>query len=698
MDCCILDAFPESMPTKEIVALLSAVGFASPPAWLRPFHVLSTGQQFRVTLALLLASESKRIVFDEYTSVVDRTVAQIGSAALAKTVRQRGQQFVAVTCHEDVSYFRISNTIRASQFTRFSRRSAMLCYSYIRFSSDRQKHGDSYRRQTEMTQEWCAKHGHTLASENYEDLGVSGWTGENWREGGLSLFLEAVRKRKIKAGSMLIVENLDRLSRDEIDKALTVFCDILRAGITIVTLSPERTYTNDALSNPTTLIEAILGFILSNEESSKKSKRLKDLWAKKRRTATTDNIGGLCPAWIAWGCKRCRAARCGCGVEKSYHVIKDKADVVRMIFKMSADGLGSYQIIRELHAKQIGSIGRGGKWNHSYISLLLHHRGVIGERVLYKNANGKRIPDVTIPKFYPPIVDKATFYKVQSALAVRDKKAAFRGRGARNCRNLFSGLLVDVRDGGSLVYYQQYKPSMPKIWKYVVSHNAMRRVPGSCSVPYPYEALETAILVYVVGLTRADFFQTDEIDDSTISEKEGELAELNSNITIIKKRIMDGANAASLVSLLEDLDAKAIEKAEQLETAKAGSYKIGAVDVDELGDELKTAKGKKREEVRARLQGRLRTLIDRVYVLLSKKPATSGKRGNPWDKYAFVEIRSRNGAYSQVMLSYIGGEPNLLWVGKIEPLQDLVKDIDVTDPSAMVPIPNDRVVGKRKRR
>src|ERR1019366_7850352 len=101
----VVDAFPDDAPIKDIVTLLSAVGFASPPAWLRPFHVLSTGQQFRVTLALLLATTpaGQRIVFDEYTSVVDRTVAQIGSAALAKTVRQRGQQFVAVTCHEDVA-------------------------------------------------------------------------------------------------------------------------------------------------------------------------------------------------------------------------------------------------------------------------------------------------------------------------------------------------------------------------------------------------------------------------------------------------------------------------------------------------------------------------------------------------------------------------------------------------------------------
>jgi ABC-type transport system involved in cytochrome c biogenesis ATPase subunit len=102
-DRCVLDDFPEDMPVKEVIELLSSVGFSSPPTWLRPFHVLSTGQRFRVLLARLLAlSPSKPVVFDEYTSVVDRTVAQIGSGALAKTVRRRGQQFIALTCHEDV--------------------------------------------------------------------------------------------------------------------------------------------------------------------------------------------------------------------------------------------------------------------------------------------------------------------------------------------------------------------------------------------------------------------------------------------------------------------------------------------------------------------------------------------------------------------------------------------------------------------
>ena len=101
-DRSILDAFPETMAVKEVVALLSSVGFSSPPAWLRPFRVLSTGEQFRVSLARLLAYALDLAVMDEYTSVVDRTVAQVGSAALARTVRRRGQRFIAVTCHEDV--------------------------------------------------------------------------------------------------------------------------------------------------------------------------------------------------------------------------------------------------------------------------------------------------------------------------------------------------------------------------------------------------------------------------------------------------------------------------------------------------------------------------------------------------------------------------------------------------------------------
>lgn len=101
-DKSIVDSFPADMSIKDITGLLSSVGFSSPPSWLRPFHVLSNGEKFRVNMARTLAEMPDLSVVDEFTSVVDRDVAKIGSAAIAKTVRRRNQQFIAVACHYDI--------------------------------------------------------------------------------------------------------------------------------------------------------------------------------------------------------------------------------------------------------------------------------------------------------------------------------------------------------------------------------------------------------------------------------------------------------------------------------------------------------------------------------------------------------------------------------------------------------------------
>ena len=101
----ILDAFPEDVSIKEITSALTAVGFSSPPAWVRPYNALSNGEQFRCDLVRALLTGGDLVAFDEFTSVVDRTVAKIGSAAVAKAVRKArvpAKRFVAVTCHYDV--------------------------------------------------------------------------------------------------------------------------------------------------------------------------------------------------------------------------------------------------------------------------------------------------------------------------------------------------------------------------------------------------------------------------------------------------------------------------------------------------------------------------------------------------------------------------------------------------------------------
>lgn len=99
---CILDDFPDDMSIKEITDVLSSVGFSTPPSWLRPFHVLSNGEQFRVNMARTIAEKKDLAVVDEFTSVVDRTVAKVGSSAIQKTIRRRKQKFIAVSCHYDI--------------------------------------------------------------------------------------------------------------------------------------------------------------------------------------------------------------------------------------------------------------------------------------------------------------------------------------------------------------------------------------------------------------------------------------------------------------------------------------------------------------------------------------------------------------------------------------------------------------------
>lgn len=99
----VIDDFGEGISIGDISAVCQAVGFNTIPAWMRPYAALSNGERFRVELARrLLESKQSPIIVDEFTSVVDRQVAQIGAHAVQKYVRRHGKRFVAASCHSDI--------------------------------------------------------------------------------------------------------------------------------------------------------------------------------------------------------------------------------------------------------------------------------------------------------------------------------------------------------------------------------------------------------------------------------------------------------------------------------------------------------------------------------------------------------------------------------------------------------------------
>jgi|DEB0MinimDraft_10_1074344.scaffolds.fasta_scaffold00059_38 GNAT superfamily N-acetyltransferase len=97
-----INDFSKEIDIKEICKCLSNVGFSSPPLWLLPFSQLSTGQQFRVNVVRAILESKNICCIDEFTSVVDREVAKIGSHCVQKFVRKTNKKFVAVSCHYDI--------------------------------------------------------------------------------------------------------------------------------------------------------------------------------------------------------------------------------------------------------------------------------------------------------------------------------------------------------------------------------------------------------------------------------------------------------------------------------------------------------------------------------------------------------------------------------------------------------------------
>jgi ABC-type ATPase with predicted acetyltransferase domain len=98
----LIDNFADNLDLDQITTILGSVGFNSVPYWLKPYSVLSNGEKQRVSLARMI-SEKDFIVFDEFSSMVDRDVAKAMSNSVNKIIRKLNKQIVCISCHKDLS-------------------------------------------------------------------------------------------------------------------------------------------------------------------------------------------------------------------------------------------------------------------------------------------------------------------------------------------------------------------------------------------------------------------------------------------------------------------------------------------------------------------------------------------------------------------------------------------------------------------
>lgn len=479
-------------------------------------------------------------------------------------------------------------------------------YSYLRFSRPEQTKGDSLRRQVEKSKDWAERNKLRL-DESLRDRGVSAFRSKNARDGNaLGRFLEQIQNGRVKSGDYLILENLDRLSRDEVfDKAIPLVRSIITAGVTIVTLDPERTYSRESLKDIGTLFQMLLSFFLANEESRKKSERLCAAWSNKRHRASDKKLTALCPGWLRLSEDRTK-----------FEPIQDRVAVVRKIYRLAAEGAGAIAIAKRLNADGEQTFGRGKQkakfWQQSSIIKILASRAVLGEYHPHRMQDGKRVTaGEPVADYFPAVIEQASFYATQRGKAERKGNG---GRNGERVTNLFTGLVKDARDGSSLIVVN--KGDGPSL----VSTAARMGTTGSVYVSFPYAAFEKSLLVWGYDLGLADVLPRKATDlESELHKSEGRLAHLESDIGKIKAHLKTAGDIDPLLDALVEFETERQEektKSERLKGELATPASDAIDGLRKLLRQVKQSKGPALFELRLKLRQFLKRVVSDIVVLV----------------------------------------------------------------------------------
>ena len=313
-------------------------------------------------------------------------------------------------------------------------------YSYIRFSSKKQAGGDSLARQVASTAEYCEKKKLVLDDRlRLKDLGVSAFKGKNLRTGGaLARFLDAVREGVVPAGSALIVESLDRLSRQTPRRAISLLTQILDAGVEVHLTATDKVFLPEN-EDGIDLIMAVAETMRAHDESAKKSLRLKSAFAAKRKKAEAGEkvrIQGMLPWWLELA------------PDKSVVCPEEKAALLKRIFEMMAAGSSSIKISRTLNAEP-GSLR---KWVPATVCRLIKSDAPLG--VL-------KTPVVKIEGYYPAIISADLAGEARAML--EKNNLAEMGRPPKPARlpNILKGILHHAKTNTPLwLQWKQFKSKL----------------------------------------------------------------------------------------------------------------------------------------------------------------------------------------------------------------------------------------------
>lgn len=316
----------------------------------------------------------------------------------------------------------------------------MKAYSYLRVSSPEQAKDtkDGINRQIRLAETYCEREGIELSRETFRDLGVSAFKGHNKDpRSALSAFIQGVDLGKIPTPCYLIIERLDRLSREDVISALNLLQSICERGVTIVTVADGKKYTAGSIkSGLSDIMVLVLSFALGYEESVKKKDRLKESWSAAREKAERGiKVKTSYPSWLNLK-------------GNEFSIIEDRANQIKLMFDWFINKGWGYKSISNYLNKMGEKTVNGLPWYPQIVKNLLKNPAVIGEFHPGTRVDGKRVKTGTVIKdYFPAIVSEEDFYTVKNRLSIHPSRV---GKPQKGPANIFEGLFKCGYCGGTM--------------------------------------------------------------------------------------------------------------------------------------------------------------------------------------------------------------------------------------------------------
>jgi DNA invertase Pin-like site-specific DNA recombinase len=473
-----------------------------------------------------------------------------------------------------------------------------VAYSYVRFSHPDQARGDSLRRQVDAAAEWCRRNDVRLdTSTTFRDLGRSAYTGThrtNPDRHALAAFLKLVEAGKVPRGSLLIIENLDRLSREHIQPALLLALNLLQAGVRIVQLKPAEIVFDDR-SDTLPVMMMMMELSRGHGESAIKSERCGEAWARKRGRAREGRevMTRSLPAWVE-------------ETGGKLALVPARAAVVKRIFALAATGYGVGAVVSKLTAEGVPPFGPSGRWARSYVANILRDRRAVGE-CRPRSRRGAAADTAPIPGYFPAAVSEEEFRAARAGAAQRRHRPGRLGAGDQI--SLFAGLVTNALDGDGYYAIRRARTGL----RVLVNSGSTEGRTGCRS--FPLETFERTLLSLLAEVDPREVTGREDAPDE-VMVLSGELARVEAKVAELEAELLNG-DVAALANVLRKLEGQKRDLVSKLSEARQkASHPLSEAwgETHSLLAALDAAPDQR--DARLRLRSTLRKVVEDVRLLV----------------------------------------------------------------------------------